>query len=170
MHKLNLAVIAIAVVVLFTGCNLKESPDNADIKTTHTGDFDPESAKQVSDTLIKELNLGNMLDLDVQDVSIHYGIDPKILDDFSAHASATEGCADEIAVFKISSRKNRQVVIDALMEKVKLKSESYKELNVKEFEKFSSNSVSLHGDYIVVAICSSPANAFQILDTFYKES
>lgn len=170
MRKLNLAVMVLAVVVLFTGCNLKENSDKANEGTTHAGDFDPESAKQVSDTLIKELPLSNMIDLDAQDISIHYGVDTKTLDDFSAYASVTEGCADEIAVFKIKNKKNRQVVIDALMEKVKLKSESYKELNVKEFEKFSANSVSLHGDYVVVAICSSPANAFQILDMFYKQS
>ncbi len=168
MHKLNFTIIVLTFVVLFSGCNFKKGATKQIEESTHTGEFEPESAKQVSDTLINELQLNNMIKLDIEDVSIHYGIEPDYLDDFSAYASMAEGCADEIAVFKISSKKKRQVVIDALMEKMKLKSESYKELNVKEYEKFSANSVSIHGDFIVVTVCSSPTTAFQVLDEFYK--
>jgi len=167
MRKLNLSIIVLAVVILFVGCGIKKDAKDLSAAKIHEGKFEPESSKQVSTTLIKELNLENMIELDIEDISVHYGFNSDYLDDFSAFASKTEGCADEIAVFKILDSKERQVIIDALMEKVKLKSESFKNLNAKEYNKIDANSVSLHGDYIIVIICASPQTAFNIINDFY---
>lgn len=168
MRKLSLLFIVLAVVISLVGCSVKK--DSKDLSTANfsSGKFEPESSKQVTSTLIKELKLENMIEIDIEDISVHYGFDSDYFNDFSAFASKTEGCADEIAAFKILDNKKRQVFIDALMEKAKLKSESYKNLNANEHKKFNANSVSLHGDYVIITICASPETAFQIINDFYS--
>ena len=167
MRKLNLLLIVLAVVVSLVGCSVKKDSKELSTDKFSSGKFEPESSKKVTSALIKELKLENMIELDIEDISVHYGFNSDYFNDFSAFASKTEGCADEIATFKITDSKKRQVFIDALMEKAKLKSESYKNLNANEHKKFNANSVSLHGDYVIIVICASPETAFQVINDFY---
>ena len=171
MQKFKISVIILTVFFILSGCSAKKDASRTqaeDEVITHAGVFSPKSSQQVTSYLKQELKLTNMISLDIEDISVHYGFNSNYIDDFSAYASKTESCADEIAVFKIKNSDERQTVIDALMEKVKQKSLSYKDLNTKEFDKFSPNSVSLHGDYIVVLICASPDLGYQLLDEFYE--
>lgn len=156
--------------VFLSSCSAKKDVaknESAETSNSFTGKFEPESSSSVTNNLKNELNLINMIKLEKEDISVHYGFNIDFLDDFSAYASKTEGCADELAVFKITDSGERQVAIDAIMEKIRLKSQSYKELNTKEYAKFGANSVSLHGNYIVVLICASPDNAYNLLNKFY---
>ncbi len=170
MQKLKFSVIFICTILMLTGCGLRKEASDAKkdvLSKTNAGIFSPNSAKQVTDKLKVKLGLKDLVELDLEDISIHYGFNSTYLDDFSAYTSKTEGCADEIAVFKINNDDNRQSAVNSIMEKVELKANSFKEINIKEFNKFDANSVSVHGSYIVILICASPEVAYQILDEFY---
>lgn len=163
-------VLILSVVLLFTNCSLKKDSaetKSTEIKRSFTGRFEPESCEAVTNSLKSDLSISNLIELEIEDISVHYGFSSAYLDDFSAYSSKTDGCADEIAVFKINKDNERQTAIDALMEKTKLKSQSYKDLNSKEYAKFGANAVSLHGNYIVVLICSSPDSAYNLLNEYY---
>jgi hypothetical protein len=135
---------------------------------THTGIFTANSAKSVSVELLNELNMDNMIELDLEDISVHYGFNPNFLDDFSVYTSSQEGNANEIAIFVIENENNRQQAFDAIVDKLRFKSQAFSEINIKEYDKFSSNTVTVNDSYIIVAVSSFPEKVYNILDNFYK--
>lgn len=152
-------------LILLVSCNSTKSVSDSNETSSA---FTAKSAKDVTKALIDGLSLKDMVKLDSGDISSHYGFDVNLVDDFSAYSCSVEGCADEIAAFKVSKEDDNQKVLTAVREKVELKSDSYKKLNATEYKKFEGNTVNTYGDYIIVTICQSSDSAVQILDKFTK--
>ena len=159
--------LVILILALFVGCSSSKEQQKENV-LEHAGTFKTNSCQEVTEKLIKELKLEDMMLLESDDISKHYGFDISYLDDYSAYSSKLEGSADEVAVFKIDDKKQRQETIDKLMNKIKDKKTYFDKVNKKESEKFSMNPVSLHGNYIVVIICNTPEKANAVLDEFYE--
>lgn len=154
----------------FAGCSYSKPPEKS--QTTnhvqHTGQFKPSSCEKVAKELITQLDLNNMINLNKEDISKHYGFDTECLEDFSAYSSSQEGNADEIAVFLIKDDKARKKTHQIIIDKIKEKSSYYSQMNQKENKKITAESVCEQNGYIIVTVCHSQDLVFDVLDSFYK--
>lgn len=125
------------------------------------------SASEITNTIIRDTGMENMVVLEKDQISNHYSFDTSYLSDFSVYISSQNDVADEVAVFIVNEENQAEAVKKAVDDRLRMKATSFKEMSNVDYQKIENGIIKHYDKYIILIIAPDNNLANSSLSTFY---
>ena len=122
---------------------------------------------EITSAIMAEITIPSAVEKGKEDVGAYYDIDVEQAESISVFICGSGAYPDELAVFKMSSPEQAQVVKDIAQKRLDNQMELYKDYTPNEVYKLEEAQVTVKGNYVMLFVCENDARALEIAESLF---